>query len=195
MKDKPKKSPMLWREHGEPGERGNPVPWLLGLVAAALIVWGVGYFLLNPKLGSNLAEGSGPAATATAAPVAVADGAQIFASRCASCHQANGAGLPNVFPPLAHSEWVNGDAKMIARILLLGVNGKLTVTGAVFSSTMPSFGATLSDAEIAAVASYVRANFGNHSAALTADIVRAERASLGSRTAPWTGGDELKSQK
>ena len=184
------------REHAEPGEHANPVPWLLGLVAATLTVWGVSYFLLNPALvpGTAAPPSGGAAAASTAAPSAV-DGAQIFASRCASCHQASGAGLPGVFPPLAGSEWVNSDAKTVARILLLGINGKITVAGATFNGTMPAFGATLSDAEIAAVASHVRSSFGNKSSALTADDVKAERAALGTRATPWAGGDELKAQQ
>ena len=139
------------------------------------------------------ASGGGPAAVGATAP-AVADGAQIFVSRCASCHQATGAGLPGVFPPLAGSEWVNGDAKTVARILLLGINGKISVAGATFNSTMPAFATTMSDEEIAAVASHVRASFGNKSPALTADLVKTERTRLGARATPWAGGDELKAQ-
>ncbi|WP_261531344.1 c-type cytochrome [Burkholderia multivorans] len=181
------------REHAEPVERRNPVPWLLGLVAAALAVWGVSYFLLKPALGPAPDSGAAPGGMATtAAAPAAPNGALLFASRCASCHQATGAGLPGVFPPLAGSEWVNGDPKLVARILLLGVTGKLTVAGSTFNGSMPAFGATLSDDEIAAVASHVRSSFGNHSPALTADVVKAARTAIGSRTAPWAGEDELK---
>ena len=196
MNDNRKQDWVRAREHAEPAERSNPVPWLLGLVAACLTVWGVSYFLLNPGLMSatNAASGGAPSAASAAAPAA-ADGAQIFASRCASCHQATGAGLPGVFPPLAGSEWVNGDAKTVALILLLGINGKINVAGSTFNGTMPAFGATLSDAEIAAVASHVRASFGNKSPALTADLVKTERTQLGNRTTPWAGGDELKSHQ
>ena len=35
------------REHAEPAERNSPVPWLLGVVAASLCIWGVSYFLLD----------------------------------------------------------------------------------------------------------------------------------------------------
>jgi mono/diheme cytochrome c family protein len=174
-----------------------------------LCVWGVSYFLLNPNLGRP-AAGNSAAATAAAQPTpattqsatdttqaaapAVADGAQIFASRCASCHQATGAGLPGVFPPLAGSEWVNGDGTTVAGILLLGISGPITVKGATFSGMMPAFGASLSDAEIAAVASHVRSSFGNNAPAVTADVVKGERAKLGSRTTPWAGGAELQAQ-
>ncbi|WP_027210781.1 c-type cytochrome [Burkholderia sp. WSM2232] len=181
------------REHAEPVERRNPVPWLLGLVAAALAVWGVSYFLLNPALGLGSDSGATSGGTGTvAATPATPNGALLFTSRCASCHQATGEGLPGVFPSLAGSEWVNGDPKVVARILLLGVTGKITVAGSTFNGSMPAFGTTLSDAAIAAVASHVRSSFGNHSAALSADVVKAERAAIGSRTAPWAGEDELK---
>jgi mono/diheme cytochrome c family protein len=199
MKRDSQSNPIHVREHAEPDERNNPVPWLLGVVAVSLAVWGVSYFLLNPAFAPDKPAASaggaaavGAAAVATAPPAA--DGAQIFASRCAACHQATGAGLPGVFPPLAGSEWVNAEPKTIARILLLGVNGKITVAGNTFSGSMPAFG-TMSDAEIAAVASHVRSSFGNKSSALTADFVKTERASLGTRTTPWAGGDELKAQQ
>lgn len=183
------------REHAEPVEQANPVPWLLGLVAASLAVWGVGYFLLTPGLAPNTAPTADTAQVNASAATPAPDGAQIFASRCAACHQATGSGLPGVFPPLAGSEWVNSDAKQVSRILLLGVTGKITVAGATFNGSMPAFGGTLSDAEIAAVASHIRSSFGNKSPALTADVVKAERAALGNRTAPWSGGDELKAQQ
>lgn len=195
MKDDTQRDTIHTREHSEPIERANPVPWLLGLVAASLAVWGVSYFLLNSDLApAGAKEASRNAVTSAAAPAA-ADGALTFASRCASCHQANGAGLPGVFPPLAGSPWVNSDAKTVARILLLGINGKINVAGATFNGTMPAFGTTLSDAEIAAVGTHVRANFGNRSAALTADLVKGERTALGTRTTPWAGGDELKARQ
>jgi mono/diheme cytochrome c family protein len=183
------------REHEEPHERETPAPWLLGVVAATLVVWGGSYFILNanPSTSSQPSSTSTStvAATTTTAP-AGPDGAAIFASRCASCHQATGAGVPGVFPPLAGSEWVNGDAKTVARILLVGINGKIDVSGATYNGTMPAFGNSLSDAEIAAVASHVRSSFGNKGAAITADLVKTERTALGSRTTPWAGGDELK---
>jgi mono/diheme cytochrome c family protein len=184
------------REHTEPVERNNPVPWLLGLISASLCVWGVSYFLLNPNLAPAAAPPSQSAANApqAAAPV-VADGAQIFSGRCASCHQPTGAGLPGVFPPLAGSEFANGDASTLASILLLGIKGAVTVKGATYNGLMPPFGQQLSDAEIAAVASYVRASFGNKSPPLTAEVVKAERAKLGNRSTPLAGAAELEAQR
>ena len=183
------------RENAEPREQNNPVPWLLGVVAACLCVWGVSYFLLNPDLGPTKAAPVASAATAPSAPQpAAADGAQLYASRCASCHQSTGAGLAGVFPPLAGSEWVDGDAGTLAGILLLGINGTISVKGVTYNGLMPPFGHQLSDAEIAAVASHVRASFGNKAAAVTVDVVKAERDRLGGRSTPWSGGAELQAQ-
>jgi mono/diheme cytochrome c family protein len=195
MKDERPPSAVRAIEHAEPVERANPVPWLLGLVAAGLLVWGVSYFLLNPELGPQPSASAAAATSPQNGAAAVAtDGTQIFASRCASCHQATGAGLPGVFPPLAGSEWVNGEPKQVARILLLGVTGKITVAGSTFNGSMPAFGTTLSDEEIAVVASHVRSSFGNKSSPITADLVKSERTALGNRTTPWAGEDELKNQ-
>ena len=181
------------REHAEPVEYGNPAPWLLGLVAASLCVWGVSYFLINQDLGPATTP---PAAEVAAPPQAAqpvaANGAQIFASHCAACHQSNGSGVPDAFPPLAGSEWVGGDASTLAGILLLGISGTITVKDATYDGLMPTFGDQLSDAEIAAVVSYVRASFGNTSPAVTADVVKAERDKLGNRSMPWAGEAELK---
>ncbi len=59
MNSKREQDAMHAREHPEPVEHTNPVPWLLGLVAASLTVWGVSYFLLNPSLmpGTTAAPG------------------------------------------------------------------------------------------------------------------------------------------
>jgi mono/diheme cytochrome c family protein len=70
----------------------------------------------------------------------------------------------------------------------------MTVKGATYHGLMPAFGHQLSDAEIAAVASYVRASFGNKSPAVTADVVKAERAKLGNRSTPLAGEAELQAQ-
>ena len=188
--------PARAREHAEPVEQRNPVPRLFGLVAAGLCVWGVSYFLLNPDLEPAKASPTAGQVTTPQAPQPIAvDGAQIFDSRCAACHQSTGLGLAGVFPPLAGSEWVNGDAATVARILLLGINGTISVKGATYNGTMPPFGHQLTDAEIAAVASYSRTNLGNKSSAMTADVVKAAREKLGTRAKPWAGGAELQAQR
>lgn len=104
--------------------------------------------------------------------------AELYNTKCAMCHQAGGAGLPNVFPPLAESEWVNGPAENLIRIQLRGLMGEITVKGNKYNSVMPP-NAAMTDEEIASVLTYVRSNFGNKADAVTADMVKALRGEVG----------------
>jgi len=131
-----------------------------------------------------------PAASATvAAKEQQPDGKQVFSTTCAACHQATGEGVAGVYPPLAGSEWVNGDEAKAVRILLHGVTGPIEVAGETFNSMMPPWGGTLKDADIAAVLTYVRSQWGNKGAPVTAAKVAAIRAATSSRTTPWTAAE------
>lgn len=88
---------------------------------------------------------------------------------CITCHQANGQGLPNVYPPLAGSEWVTGSEERVISIVLHGLKGPITVKGQKYDGTiMPAFttvpggGYNWSDEKIAAVITYVRHEWGNN---------------------------------
>lgn len=118
---------------------------------------------------------------ASAPAEAQADGAKVYATVCSSCHQATGQGVPGAFPPLAGSEWVTGDETRIVKIILHGVTGEIDVAGEMFAGMMPPWGGGLDDAEIAAVATYVRSNFGNEAPAVTAETVKRIRAEFASR--------------
>lgn len=118
--------------------------------------------------------------------IAQANGQTVYNDVCAVCHQASGEGTEETYPPLAGSEWVNGDAGRMVRIVLHGLTGPVSVAGVEFSSVMPAWGATLSDAQVAAVATYVRSSWGNRGGPVTAAEVAAIRAASRSRTTPWT---------
>jgi mono/diheme cytochrome c family protein len=119
-----------------------------------------------------------------------ADGAAIFAAQCASCHQAAGTGVPGAFPPLAGSNWVNGRDVTLTQILLHGIQGTLTVNGTAYNGAMPSFG-HLSDADIAAVLTYVRSQWGNKAGAVGTALVSTQRAATSTRSEPWHGDSDL----
>jgi mono/diheme cytochrome c family protein len=190
-------TPQESRENPDPEEAGNPIPrWVLGL--ALLLALGCTYYILrvNPSTAtgygdqrtvSDLLQQPKPAGGGAAA----ADGATIFAARCAACHQATGAGLPSVFPPLAGSNWVNGHDTTVIQIVLHGIQGSLTVNGGKYNGAMPNFGAQLSDAEIAAVLSYVRSQWGNKAGAVSAQQVTAQRTATAQRNEPWDGDADL----
>ena len=182
------------RENAEPEERIRPVPLLAIAITLAMVLFGVVYIFISEPFGNaalgdrrTIADLSGPVPAAAGAAV---DGKVVFAAQCAACHQATGKGLPGVFPPLDGSEWVHGDARTLANILLHGINGKITVVGADYSGSMPSF-QQLGDAELAAVASYIRSEWSNKGEALPVTLFEQERKAS-TRTTPFEGGDALK---
>lgn len=182
------------REEEEPSERDRPIPVMVAVITLAVVIFGVVYIVLSEpfgqlELGDRRTVADLRAPTAGAAGAA-ADGKQIFTANCVACHQATGKGLPGVFPPLDGSEWVRGDERVVANILLHGVSGDLTVMGNPFKGAMPSF-KQLGDAELAAVASYVRAEWSNKAAPIKAELFAAERKAS-TRTAPFNGETELK---
>lgn len=184
------------REHADPTERTQPVPLLAALLMAGMLIFGAGYILLAEPPGTaalgdrrTLADLRAKPADADG-PTAVADGKQLYAAQCLACHQANGKGVPGVFPPLAGSEWVVGDERVLANILLHGVNGEITVAGVAYQGAMPAF-KQLGDAELAALASHIRSQWSNQAAPLTAELLAKERKAS-TRTTPFAGGAELK---
>ncbi|MCH2241381.1 MAG: cytochrome c, partial [Aquabacterium sp.] len=95
-----------------------------------------------------------------------------------------------VFPPLDGSEWVQGDARVLANIVLHGVSGELVVKGQTYKGSMPSF-RQLSDEELAAVLTHLRGQWSNKAEPIAAALIRQERQA-GSRSAPFNGGQELR---
>jgi mono/diheme cytochrome c family protein len=188
------------RELRDPAEKQRPLPWFVIMVIGAMAMWGVFYIHdmksdLDSQYGdSRTASALMPAATAPAGAASVdaaIDGGQLFAGKCVACHQATGLGIPGVFPPLSGSEWVLGNDKVLVQIPLHGITGTVQVKGGTYNGAMPSFNA-LSDAEIAAVLSYVRSQWGNTAASVTAATVAAGRKATESRTAPFANADEIK---
>ena len=128
-------------------------------------------------------------------PVVVANlsndpGERVYQTVCITCHQATGQGVPGAFPPLAGSEWVNGDPETMIRIVVAGLGGPVQVKGQPFNALMPP-PPGLDDEKIAAVLTFVRSHFGNKGSKVEKAQVAAIRAQLAGRTKPWTA-EELK---
>ena len=102
-------------------------------------------------------------------------GHDLFAGTCSVCHQANGAGLPGVFPPLAGSDFLNSDPQRAVGIALHGLTGKVVVNGKEYNSVMPPMN-QLNDDEIANILTYVLNSWDNKGARVDAATVKAERA-------------------
>jgi cbb3-type cytochrome c oxidase subunit III len=103
------------------------------------------------------------------------DGKAVFTLNCAACHQANGKG-GGPYPPLAGNPDVNAvDSAALIQTVLNGRTGPITVNGEQYGGNMPSWRG-LSDADIAAVLTYVRSAWHNNAPAVSVDQVAAARA-------------------
>lgn len=186
--------PQQRRENPDPQERSTPMPRLVLLLALVLVAFGIDYIShaeVNSPAGWGDARTRAELVGDRPAAGQGVDGSAIYAAMCSGCHQASGQGLPGVFPPLAGSEWVVGKASTAAAIVLHGVSGPIEVKGQPFNGTMPAFAASLGDAEIAAVLSHVRSQWGNSAAPIPAELVANTRSLHADRSTPFNGGDEL----
>ncbi|WP_412917783.1 c-type cytochrome [Meiothermus sp.] len=113
---------------------------------------------------------------------ALAQATPLYA-QCQGCHQANGAGIPGVFPPLAGHVpeilAVKGGREYLIQTLLYGLQGQITVKGNRYQGVMPAY-AQLKDEEIAALLNHISTQWGNRfppgQGPFTAAEVRAQRA-------------------
>jgi mono/diheme cytochrome c family protein len=120
-----------------------------------------------------------------------AEGRKIFEGTCAACHQLSGLGQADKAPPLVASEWVLAPrGERIARIVLNGLTGPITVKGQEWNLTMVPWRDNFSDDQIAAVLTYIRSQsvWGNKAGPIDPQVVKAARAE--SHPGPETS-DEL----
>lgn len=100
-------------------------------------------------------------------------GKTIYSQTCFACHQATGTGIPNAFPPLAGSDFLNADAHRAIEVVKFGLTGEVEVNGNVYNSAMPK--QNLSDEEIASVLTYVYNNWGNNKTEVTTEMVKSSK--------------------
>lgn len=103
--------------------------------------------------------------------------AQVYLTYCMSCHQQNGKGDGNRFPPLANSNWVTGDKEKLIGVILNGLEGSIEINGKMFNNTMPSH-AFLKDEDVSQVLTFIRQNFGNSASEVSVDEVKWVRKKL-----------------
>ncbi len=100
-------------------------------------------------------------------------GKEIFGTTCFACHQSEGQGIPNTFPPLAKSDYLNADSKRAIKTILHGLTGEVTVNGKKYNNVMPA--QNLSDDEIANVLTYIYSSWGNNKTEITPEMVKTLR--------------------
>ena len=88
----------------------------------------------------------------------------LYEDNCSACHQVTGKGIKGAFPALTASPLVNGPAAPLVTTVLNGRAG------------MPAFKDDLSDADLAAIITYMRASWGNKGTPVSAADVASIRA-------------------
>ena len=174
------------REKEEPEELQSPVPKSLAVLSIALIAWGSWYYFQNTGYPTGAGDRRTPIQVVSADSV---DGSVVYSAQCAACHQATGMGLSGVFPPLVGADWVLENDERLVQILLHGIQGEIVVKGVTYNGVMPAF-PQLSDADLAAVLTHIRQDWGNDATAITPDQIASGRDRFPDR-GPWGGGAEL----
>jgi mono/diheme cytochrome c family protein len=99
-------------------------------------------------------------------------GLKLFAAACASCHQWNGKGQQTPYAALLGARGVNEpEGANVTQMILQGVD--MHVGGN--HVYMPAFGKAYTDTEVAALANYVMAQFGNKAGRVTPERVAEQR--------------------
>jgi len=187
------------REHNEPHDGLEPIPVWMGMAFGALLFWGGMYMSSNAgDYKKDAFDRPSPKAAVFKPEIIPTDeaglkklGERIY-SNCMACHQQTGEGAPNQFPPLNKSEWVDGDkasTARLARILLYGLGGEVSVRGSNFNGAMPAWGGQLKDHQIAAVLTYVRSNWSNKAGPIFPKDIAAARTAMGARSTAMTAAE------
>jgi mono/diheme cytochrome c family protein len=124
---------------------------------------------------SNGATASASASAEAANPASASDGAVVYLANCSSCHQADGRGVSDAFPPLAGNSVVTGNPTAVIAIVKNGLDGRVVVNGRSYSGIMPRWGDVLSDDQIAAAITYIRSSWHNRAPGVSLAQVRAVR--------------------
>jgi nitrite reductase (NO-forming) len=118
-------------------------------------------------------QAQSPVPTAKNKAERIALGETIYTSNCIACHQPTGVGIPQAFPPLAGSDFLNADKIRAIKTVSGGLQGSVTVNNQEFNGVMPAW--NLTDEEIANVLTYIYNNWGNSKLEVTPEEVNEYR--------------------
>lgn len=99
-----------------------------------------------------------------AAPATQAAGARLYDAHCTACHGSEGQGAPGIYPPLAGNRAVTMDSAANLVRIVVGGGFPPATPGNPRPYGMPPFGQVMNDAEVAAVLTYIRTQWGNAAA-------------------------------
>jgi mono/diheme cytochrome c family protein len=107
------------------------------------------------------------------------EGLILYNSYCAGCHQRDGKGDNNRYPPLTGSDWITGNKDRLIGVLLHGLQGEIQVNGKTFNGVMPAHKAFLDDHAVASILTYVQGRFNKINTPVTTEAVAKVRKAAG----------------
>ncbi len=110
----------------------------------------------------------------TPSTVDVSAAEPIYSQNCATCHQANGEGIPGVFPELKASDFLKKDKAEVIKVALNGSKSSIIVNGTTYSGGMMNIN-EISDKDGADVINYILNSWGNNMGTVTESDVAASR--------------------
>ncbi len=99
------------------------------------------------------------------------EGQRLYMQHCSNCHQANGEGLAQLFPPLAGSDYLKENFERSLCSMKYGLDGEITVNGVTYNQKMPGV-PNLTPLEIAEISTYIYNSWGNDRGLI--DVKKAE---------------------
>lgn len=97
-------------------------------------------------------------------------GQKVYESNCIACHGKKGEGRGTAFPPLFRSDYIMNKPHVLLHSMVKGINGTIKVNGKTYNGFMPA--TAISDADIAAVATYIMNAFDNGGGSVTEKDVK-----------------------
>jgi mono/diheme cytochrome c family protein len=128
----------------------------------------------------GLAQGSPPAQELSGVPstessLLLAFGQTVYSTHCAVCHAVDGRGMPPDYPPLAGNPSIQMESAVNPTRMVLNGGFPPGTEENPMPYGMPPFAQSLSDDEVAAVVTYIRAAWGNRGSAVSARQANALR--------------------
>lgn len=101
-----------------------------------------------------------------------AEGLELYKIHCANCHQTDGRGLVNLYPPLAGADYLTAANKAaVICAIRYGQHDSLVVNGRRYTQPMPG-NAQLQPLDIAEIVTYVYNQWGGEKTLTPTDSVR-----------------------
>lgn len=89
----------------------------------------------------------------------ITEGILLYRKNCANCHQADGAGLAGLYPPLANSDYLQANKLAVICSIRYGQQGPIRVNGKTYNRVMPPQ-LQLSALEVAEISTYIYSQWG-----------------------------------